>query len=128
MTQHVMVAQDAVALLGRLSSHEVEVCVGGGWGVDALLMEQTREHSDLDVWAPAVQLERIFVALAEGGIDRIFPWPKGKIRSMPPSARATKIRSSCTAGAQTSRSECSRVCSISSASTPQPPPTHTSTS
>lgn len=70
-----MSAQDAVALLQRLDAHGVDVCVGGGWSVDALLREQTREHSDLDVWAPASHLERLFVAFAEAGVDRIFPWP-----------------------------------------------------
>ena len=40
-----------------------------------MLGEQTREHSDLDVWAPADHLERLFVALAAGGVDRVFPWP-----------------------------------------------------
>ncbi len=70
-----MSAGDAVALVERLGEHEVDVCVGGGWGVDALLREQTREHSDLDLWLPAAQLERLFVAFAGVGLDRIFPWP-----------------------------------------------------
>lgn len=70
-----MTAEDSVALLARLSAHEVDVCVGGGWGVDALLKEQTRAHSDLDVWASAAHLERLFVAFVEAGIDRVFPWP-----------------------------------------------------
>lgn len=48
---------DAVTLLGRFSDHKVDACVGGGWAVDALLMEQTREHSDLDRWAPATHLD-----------------------------------------------------------------------
>jgi lincosamide nucleotidyltransferase A/C/D/E len=43
--------------------------------VDALLQEQTREHSDLDLWLPAAHLERLFVAFAGAGVDRIFPWP-----------------------------------------------------
>jgi lincosamide nucleotidyltransferase A/C/D/E len=73
--QYVMSAEDAVALLDRLGSHRVDVCLGGGWGVDALLEEQTREHSDLDVWAPAAHLERLFVAFAAAGLDRVFPWP-----------------------------------------------------
>jgi lincosamide nucleotidyltransferase A/C/D/E len=73
--QYVMGAEDAVSLIARLNDHGVDVCVGGGWGVDALLMEQTREHSDLDVWVPAVHLERLFMALAEAGIDRVFPRP-----------------------------------------------------
>jgi lincosamide nucleotidyltransferase A/C/D/E len=70
-----MSAQDVVVLWERLDAHGVDACVGGGWGVDALLGEQTREHSDLDVWAPAAHLERLFVAFAEAGVDRIFPWP-----------------------------------------------------
>ncbi|MEV0732615.1 aminoglycoside nucleotidyltransferase [Polymorphospora sp. NPDC050346] len=73
--RHLMDAADVVVLLGRLADHGVEVCVGGGWGVDALLGEQTREHSDLDVWLPAAHLERLFVAFAGAGLDRIFPWP-----------------------------------------------------
>lgn len=75
MTQHVMSAEDAIDLLGRLRDHQVDVCVGGGWSVDALLGEQTRQHSDVDLWLPAVHLERLFVALAEPGVDRIYPWP-----------------------------------------------------
>jgi lincosamide nucleotidyltransferase A/C/D/E len=70
-----MSARDVVTLWERLDAHGVDACVGGGWGVDALLGEQTREHSDLDVWAPAAHLERLFVAFAEVGVDRIFPWP-----------------------------------------------------
>jgi lincosamide nucleotidyltransferase A/C/D/E len=73
--RYVMTAEDAVALLERLSEHDVDVCVGGGWGVDALLMQQTREHSDLDLWLPAAHLERLFVAFAKCGVDRVFPWP-----------------------------------------------------
>lgn len=73
--QYMMTAEEAVALLHGLNDHRVDVCVGGGWGVDALLKEQTREHSDLDLWLPAAHLERLFVALAERGVDRVFPWP-----------------------------------------------------
>jgi lincosamide nucleotidyltransferase A/C/D/E len=73
--QYVMAAEDVVTLLDRLNDHRVDVCVGGGWGVDALLEEQTREHSDLDLWLPAAQLEQLFVVFAERGVDRIYPWP-----------------------------------------------------
>lgn len=75
MSQYSMSARDVVTLLERLDAHGVDACVGGGWGVDALLREKTREHSDLDVWAPAAHLEGLFVAFAEVGVDRIFPWP-----------------------------------------------------
>jgi len=70
-----MPAETAVELLGVLGSYGVDACVGGGWGVDALLGEQTREHSDLDLWLVAVDIEPLLVAVAERGVDRILPWP-----------------------------------------------------
>ncbi len=75
MGRYVMAAEDAVGLLAGLNEHGVDACVGGGWAVDALLTELTREHSDLDLWLPAAHLERLFVAFAERGVDRVFPWP-----------------------------------------------------
>lgn len=73
--RYVMPAKDAITLLGLLTDHQVDACVGGGWAVDALLGTQTREHSDLDLWVPAVCLEQLFVAFTQAGLDRIFPWP-----------------------------------------------------
>lgn len=75
MREFSMSAADAVSLLRVLDAHGVDATVGGGWGVDALLGEQTREHSDLDLWVPAAQLEQLFVALGEPGVDRVHPWP-----------------------------------------------------
>ncbi|MGC5018811.1 nucleotidyltransferase domain-containing protein [Micromonospora sp. DT47] len=75
MGRYVMAAEDVTTLLDGLNEHQVEACVGGGWGVDALLGEQTREHSDLDLWLPAAHLERLFLAFAARGLDRIHPWP-----------------------------------------------------
>jgi hypothetical protein len=48
MTSHLMSAGSAAGILAALDARDAEVSVGGGWGVDALLGEQTREHSDLD--------------------------------------------------------------------------------
>ena len=38
-----------VQLLRLFDQHGIEVVVDGGWGVDALLGEQTRLHGDLDI-------------------------------------------------------------------------------
>jgi lincosamide nucleotidyltransferase A/C/D/E len=70
-----MAAEPAVRILGALGDHGVDACVGGGWAVDALLGQQTREHSDLDLWVSATDAEPLFVALAREGIDRLLPWP-----------------------------------------------------
>ncbi|GAA1605352.1 nucleotidyltransferase domain-containing protein [Actinoplanes couchii] len=73
--RYVMTAGDVVAVLNALDDYQVEVSVAGGWAVDALLGEQTREHADLDLWAPATHLEWLLRALANRGLDRVFPCP-----------------------------------------------------
>jgi lincosamide nucleotidyltransferase A/C/D/E len=50
---HIMTAASAIELLKALSDGGADPCVGGGWAVDALIGEQTREHSDLDLWVQA---------------------------------------------------------------------------
>jgi len=42
-------AQDAIAITQRLVDNGIQVWLTGGWGIDALLGEQTRPHKDLDV-------------------------------------------------------------------------------
>jgi lincosamide nucleotidyltransferase A/C/D/E len=44
-----MPAEKVVELYRLLNNNGVEIWVDGGWGVDALLGEQTREHADLDI-------------------------------------------------------------------------------
>lgn len=39
----------AIQLLQLFEENGIAVCVDGGWGVDALLGEQTRSHADLDI-------------------------------------------------------------------------------
>ena len=44
-----MRAADVLSVLGLLTDAGIAAWVDGGWGVDALLGEQTREHDDLDL-------------------------------------------------------------------------------
>jgi lincosamide nucleotidyltransferase A/C/D/E len=44
-----MTAEDVVEIIGWLSAIGADVWLDGGWGVDALIGEQTREHKDLDL-------------------------------------------------------------------------------
>jgi lincosamide nucleotidyltransferase A/C/D/E len=41
--------QDVIDILHALSKHGIQVWVSGGWGIDALLREETRPHKDLDI-------------------------------------------------------------------------------
>jgi lincosamide nucleotidyltransferase A/C/D/E len=38
-----------IQLLQLFTRHNIDVIIDGGWGVDALLGEQTRAHGDLDI-------------------------------------------------------------------------------
>ncbi|HEY3872565.1 MAG TPA: hypothetical protein VGM10_29690 [Actinocrinis sp.] len=74
MHKHVMTAESALSVIAELDAHDVRACVGGGWAVDALIGIQTREHSDLDFWLPAADLDPLIAAFSRLGIDRVLPW------------------------------------------------------
>jgi lincosamide nucleotidyltransferase A/C/D/E len=44
-----MPAAKVIDLVQLLNQNRIEVIIDGGWGVDALLGEQTRPHEDLDL-------------------------------------------------------------------------------
>jgi lincosamide nucleotidyltransferase A/C/D/E len=44
-----MPADHVVEIYDLLKSHGIKIWIDGGWGVDALLEKQTREHGDLDI-------------------------------------------------------------------------------
>lgn len=75
MTGYAMASETARALIAGLRGCGVDACVGGGWGVDALVGVETRRHSDLDLWVEAGEFEGLVAAFAGQGVDRLYPWP-----------------------------------------------------
>jgi len=60
-------ADAAVYLLDALEGAGIEVWVAGGWGIDALVGRQTRQHRDLDVLLPLPKtLAALHTLQAEG--------------------------------------------------------------
>jgi len=47
-----MSSTDALSILTLLETAGIQVWLDGGWGIDALLGEETRPHSDLDLVLP----------------------------------------------------------------------------
>jgi lincosamide nucleotidyltransferase A/C/D/E len=41
--------REVLAVYQLLADHDIEIWIDGGWGIDALLGEQTRPHADLDI-------------------------------------------------------------------------------
>lgn len=62
-----MTAKDVIALVQLLRQHQIEVCIDGGWGVDALLGEQTRAHADVDIAVPHKDVPQIRALLEARG-------------------------------------------------------------
>ena len=44
-----MTASDVIEIIRLFNENRIEFHIDGGWGVDALLGEQTRPHADLDI-------------------------------------------------------------------------------
>src|SRR5919202_2690629 len=62
---------DVLAVLRCLRGAGVRAWVGGGWGVDALLAEQSRIHDDLDLSLDTRDQPRACAALAHAGYQII---------------------------------------------------------
>ena len=54
-----MDAETLLAVVGRLEADGIDAWLDGGWGVDALLGHQTREHDDLDLVVELHHVSRI---------------------------------------------------------------------
>jgi lincosamide nucleotidyltransferase A/C/D/E len=72
--RRVMTAEDVLSVLGRLRQAEVDVWIGGGWGIDALIGEQTREHRDLDLMHRADQEATVMAVVADAGFRQSLDW------------------------------------------------------
>jgi lincosamide nucleotidyltransferase A/C/D/E len=74
-----MSATDVATLYDRLEALGVRIWIDGGWGVDALLGEQTRPHGDLDIAIQQVDVPRLRSLLEIDGYadvprDDTQPW------------------------------------------------------
>ncbi|MFE6623122.1 nucleotidyltransferase domain-containing protein [Streptomyces sp. NPDC057740] len=69
-----MPADGVLAILSVLRQAQVAVWIGGGWGIDALIGEQTREHRDLDLMHRQEQEPAVMSALADAGFAETLDW------------------------------------------------------
>ncbi|MEU6845726.1 amino acid transporter [Streptomyces sp. NPDC046716] len=69
-----MTADDVTSVLELLREAGAEVWVGGGWGIDALVGEQTRDHHDLDLMHGQEQEPAVVAALAAAGFRESLSW------------------------------------------------------
>jgi lincosamide nucleotidyltransferase A/C/D/E len=69
-----MTADDVVSVLSLLHGAKADVWIGGGWGIDALVGEQTRDHDDLDLMHRQDQEDAVLAALFAAGFAEVLNW------------------------------------------------------
>lgn len=69
-----MTADDVLSMLAVLRNADVDVWLGGGWGIDALVGQQTRRHRDLDLMHRKSQEPAVVAALASVGFTEALDW------------------------------------------------------
>jgi lincosamide nucleotidyltransferase A/C/D/E len=74
VTEPVLSEAQARRLLGGMADIDIRCWVMGGWGVDALLGEQTRDHHDLDLLVDVGDLPALHVWLRREGFARAYEW------------------------------------------------------
>jgi lincosamide nucleotidyltransferase A/C/D/E len=72
----VISASDVAEIIGWLRAAGVDVWLDGGWGVDALVGEETREHKDLDLIVRDAHEVRMRAVLADQGFGQVEGVPQ----------------------------------------------------
>jgi len=67
-----MKAEDVLEIVGLLQERGVRLWIDGGWGVDALLGEQTRDHTDLDLAVEMDDRDSYEAAVAKAGFKFLY--------------------------------------------------------
>lgn len=76
--------EGVLGILAALRRADVDVWIGGGWGIDALVGEQTRAHGDLDLTYRQEQEPRVVASLAlEGFTETLDARPEPFVLSTP---------------------------------------------
>ena len=67
-----MTSKDIIALYCWFKENGIAVWIDGGWGIDALLGRQTREHQDLDIAVHRKDSTRLRCLLESNGYKEIY--------------------------------------------------------
>lgn len=71
-------AEDAIYLYQHITTYGVQLWLTGGWGIDALLEEQTRPHKDLDILLLLEDVPRLRTLLEAEGYHLHELWSENR--------------------------------------------------
>ncbi len=70
--------EDVIRIYQNLLTNDIQVWLTGGWGIDALLGEQTRPHKDLDLIVQLKDIVRIRELLSHDGYGLKEIWSENR--------------------------------------------------
>jgi lincosamide nucleotidyltransferase A/C/D/E len=82
-----MSADDVLSVLALLGTAGVDIWVGGGWGIDALVGRETRPHRDLDLMHRVEQEPSVVAALGKAGFVETLDWRPARFVLTHPAGR-----------------------------------------
>lgn len=71
-------AEDVISIYKCLAANGIQIWLTGGWGIDALLGEQTRPHKDLDVIMLLDDVVRMCELLDDKGFSMKELWSENR--------------------------------------------------
>ncbi len=86
-----MDVSDLIDLLNALDDLGTAYWLDGGWGVDALLGEQTRPHGDVDLVVHRADLDRVRRLLTERGYAVLRDWLPATLALRDPGGREVDL-------------------------------------
>ncbi|MET7360008.1 amino acid transporter [Streptomyces sp. NPDC005562] len=88
-----MTAEDVLSVLALLRRAEVDVWIGGGWGTDVLIGEQTRQYRDLDLMHRQSQEAAVVAALSDASFEESLSWRPIRFAVTAPDGREIDLHS-----------------------------------
>ncbi len=64
--------EDAIEIILYAEENEIDIWLDGGWGVDALLGEETRHHNDIDLFVEEKNGKTFIEILKEKGFTEVI--------------------------------------------------------
>lgn len=86
-----MEARDVIDVVLLFEQAGIDIWVEGGWGIDALLGSQTRDHGDLDLIVDAPRASDARALFINGGYEIIFEDLPGHVSFEDPTGRAVDL-------------------------------------
>lgn len=62
---------DAIEIITYAEENRINIWIDGGWGVDALLEDETREHNDIDLFVEESNSKKFIEILIEKGFAEV---------------------------------------------------------